>query len=419
MIRKLRFKFVLYATCSVAVLLLLILGSINIANFTQTGNDADAVTNQLVLGQGSFPFDPFSPIPPNNETPTGTPAEDPGPHGPGSLENDASIRYFTVAFDEIGNGRMVKKAMRDDTVTDLQAIEWARGLTQGKGWTKTYYRYRAYLVGAETYVSVIDFSRELAPSYRVLWSSIIGSSIGIVATMLLLIPVSKILVRPLEASRKKQQRFISDASHELKTPITIISANNEIIEMEQGASESTKTIAKQVNRLSMMVKNLNSLARIDELEKTEFASFDLAELCTDVITSFNDSITAKGLKFESEIPATLAFKGDYSLMQKMLTIFLDNALKYATDHVRFALYTKGESQKEKRIVIKVRNDAEGIPDGPLDRVFERFYRSDWARGSEIEGSGIGLSIAQEIVSKHSGRIFAKGENGDFVIKAEF
>ncbi|MBO6284729.1 MAG: HAMP domain-containing histidine kinase [Bacilli bacterium] len=411
MIEKFRRKFIAYATASVFVLLLLIFGAINIVNFTVVASDADTVTQTLADEGGKF------------DEPRGQPGQQQpgqfepgsGEMGPHSPEMKMSARYFTVSVDAEGNAAVVSFKFTEQTVTPEGSMEWAKEIVGGRstGWTRTYYRYRIYFVDNLTYVSVIDFARELTPSYRVLWSSLVGSGIGILVSFLILIPVSKIFVKPLIASDKKQKRFISDASHELKTPLTIISANNEIIEAEQGESEATRMIDKQVGRLTAMVKNLNALAHIDESGLAGKSPFDLAALCTDVVDNYRGPFKKKNIHFEVEIPAKLQFIGDEGSIRKLLSILLDNAQKYALTTAEFHLYHNGE-----RTAIKVINDAEGIEEGSLDRVFERFYRSDVARSSGIEGSGIGLSIAKEIVAKSGGRIRAKGENGTFIIKAE-
>ena len=412
MIERFRKKFIAIATAAIGMLLILILSGINIANFTMVAADADQLTSALAENGGAFQ----EPIPRENP---GVPPEEGGDFVPGGARPDGpekrmSARYFTIKIDGNGNASAVKIAMSEFTVTEAEAIQWAVSLANGsKGWTRVNYRYRVYNYENYTYVSVVDYSRELSPSYRVLWGSLIGSAVGIVITFALLIPISKALVKPLIVSDKKQRRFISDASHELKTPLTIISANNQILETVYGESDSTKAIDKQVNRLSSMVKNLNALARLDENREVILGELDLAALSSDAVTAIEGSFEAKGVKFSAEIPSSLKYRGDESMLQKLLSILFENALKYALTECEFHLYTVGE-----RICIKVINDADGIDDGTLDQVFERFYRGEAARASGTEGSGIGLSIAKEIVLRHSGRIIAKGENGRFIIKVE-
>ena len=411
MIRKLRWKLVGYATTSIFLFLLIILGTINLVNFSLVAEEADQITQTIADNGGTF-----APIPqtPGQEGmgPGGAPTPlDPG--GPGSPEAAASSRYFTVAFDKSGNGTLVEKRILDQTVSDENAIAWAKTLlSKNKGWTETYFRFRSYRFEGKDYVTVLYFDRELHPSYRILYASIIGGVGGTLVSFAALIPLSALFVKPLVASRKKQQRFISDASHELKTPLTIISANKEILELEQGESEATKAIGKQVGRLNAMVKNLNALANMDEGVKPVMGSFDLARTCMEMVDGFQGAFEKKGIALEAEIPLQLPFNGDQTMIRQLVSILLDNALKYSKTEARFSLLPSGD-----RTTILVRNDAD-VPDGPLDRVFERFYRADEARAGASEGSGIGLSLAMEIVKSCNGRISAKGENGFFLIKAE-
>lgn len=412
MIRKLRQKLVAYATLSIFFFLLIILGTINLVNFGMVADEADAITLRIaenggsIDGKGDVPPSPGEQGQGDSNRPT---PSDPG--GPGGPEMDASARYFTVAFAKDGTATLVAKRMMDETVTDQAAISWATNLKgKEKGWTETYFRFRSYAYQDKTQVTVLYFDRELGPSYRVLYASIIGGVSGTLVSFLVLIPLSALFVKPLVASRKKQQRFISDASHELKTPLTIISANTEILEIEQGETDATKTIAKQVARLTAMIKNLNTLAAMDEGVKPVLGSFDLASTCIEMVDAFQGPLEKKGIALQTEIPESHPFNGDETMIRQLLSILLDNAVKYAKTQVEFHLYTNGN-----RTTIKVKNDAD-VPEGSLDRVFERFYRSDEARVTE--GNGIGLSIAMEIVKTLGGRISAKGENGFFIIKVE-
>lgn len=447
-VKKLRAKFVIVATASVFVLLLLILGSINISNFALVASDADAITEKIAGFGGSFPTNAFSSYystssvqalyddnaaeatsesRPEETAPQGENSTDQGeqfpggdnPQGPSSVEVLASIRYFTYRFDESMTGEEITLNM--SLVDSSEALEWSFslvGATSSIGWTRTYYRYRLYELEdsgvAYTYVTIIDESRELAPSYRVLWGSLIGSGIGLFAAFVAIFFISKTVFKPLEESQRRQKRFISNASHELKTPLAIISANAEILEIEYGDNESTTTIARQVKKLNEMVKNLNALAKIDEIEKVTLGTFSLSDAVYDVASGFLKAFANKGKTLTLDIQEGVAFKGDEAMMRQLTSVILDNALKYADSHAEFSL-----TEHDGRITIEEHNDCKDVVDGPLDSLFERFYRSEEVRASSIEGSGIGLSIAKEVVGNHHGRISAYGENGIFHIKADF
>ena len=421
MIKKLRWKFTIYAELSIFALLAIILVSINVANFVGVASNADQITLAIANGGGQFDNRPDK----GPETPgenqqdingdAGRPDFRPDPTSPDSPETKDSTRFFTVKIDANGSASLLPSAFKMNAVSDAEAIEWAKTIANNnKGWTRTYYRYRTYQLDSDPgakYVTVIDQGRELSPSYRVLWASIIGSAAGLGASFIVLIFTSKRFVKPLEISDKKQKRFISDASHELKTPLTIISANAELIEMESGKNEHVDAIEHQVGKLTVMIRELNELARIEELD-TIATKINVADIAAESFDAFKPAFEGRELKYESSIPDSIIANTNENAIRKLLSIILENASKYALSHVRFEIKEEGN-----RVIIVCSNDAELTDDGPMDRVFERFYRSDEMRG-KVEGSGIGLSIAKGIVERLKGRIYAKAKDGEFIIKIE-
>ena len=417
MIKKLRRKFIIFAELSIFALLAVILVSINVANFVMVANDADTITQILADNKGAFPVreggQEGGPIPP--EQTSQTPQFNEGPMGPRSPETKDSVRFFSIKINADGTATPVERGFHINAVAEEEAIAWAKTLSsKSVGWTRTYYRFRAYTPADEPttrYVTVIDQGRELSPSYRVLYASLIGSGVGLVVSLLILFFVAKQFVKPLEISDKKQRRFISDASHELKTPLTIISANAELLELEHGENENVAAIVKQVGHLTNMVRDLNDLARVGE--KTEKSKFDIATIADEMFRTFETSFQAKNIKATSNLPTSLEFESNEGLVRKLLSIVLENASKYALSYVNFSV-----KSEQSRAIIICKNDANLASNGPMDKVFERFYRSDEARGSSIEGSGIGLSIAKEIVTTLNGRIYAYGEGKEFILKTE-
>ena len=426
MINKLRWKFILYAELSIFALLTVILVSINAVNFGLVASDADKITYEIALNGGSFGpgRDHHEPGNPNESVEgdilDGRDQERPFPDidlGPNNPEMRDSVRFFTIQIDENGIATIPTDSFHINVVSQEEAIAWGKELLgTEKGWSHVYYRYRCYQLSNNpgyTYVTVIDQSRELSPSYRVLNASIIGSVAGLAISFLVLFFASKWFVAPLVASDKKQKRFISDASHELKTPLTIISANAELLELEHGENENITTIHNQVRRLTTIIRQLNDLAKLEE-ETLLSEKFDICAVADEAIQNFSASFKNKNIDFQCELPeGELIVQKNESAVRGLFSILLDNAAKYGLTHANLKIY-----QQESRVVIRISNDARNIEDGPMDRVFERFYRSDEARGNNIEGSGIGLSIAKAIVTKLGGRIYAKGKDGEFIIKVE-
>ena len=417
MTKKLRRKFIAYAAISLAFLLFAILGSINIANFILVANQADGVTASLARNGGAFPdFGPgFNP----GEFPGGVPGQGPGgipdqPFAPDSPDLQSSVRYFTVSFPTADAPVLVASKMYN--IEQETAFKWAKeayASQKATGWKATYYRFRSYRYNNVDYVSFIDQSRELAPSYNVLNASIVGGLSGLAVSILLLLPLSKWMIKPTEEAWRKQKRFVSDASHELKTPLSIISANNELSELTYGENEQTKAIGKQVKTMNRLVKNLNALAKLEEGETLGKTDLDLSSIIAEISSGFAYK-NKEGKTFETDIEENIHFQGEEAHIRTLYSTVLDNAFKYGLTSIKLSLHKEGD-----RIVTLIDNDAHLAEDGPLDRVFERFYRSDEARASEVEGSGIGLSLAKEIVLAHHGRIYAKAQSSHFLLKIEF
>lgn len=221
------------------------------------------------------------------------------------------------------------------------------------------------------------------------------------------------MVKPIEENFAKQKRFISDVSHELKTPLAIIALNNDIEMAEHGENANTANISKQVKQLNKIVASLNELAKLDEDEKVPFTSFDLTTLAKETIVSFKGIANQYQKSFKYEIEENLTYIGNPEKIKRLISILLDNAVKYSKSFISIKIYSSN-----KNIFMKVENDTNGIPEGNLNAVFERFYRLEEARSSNVSGNGIGLSMAKEIVSIHHGQISANGMNDIFKISVK-
>src|SRR5574344_1452411 len=273
MIKNLRIKFILYTMLSVFFLMAVILFTVNIIKYSQVGASADKITDVLAANNGTFP---------------GGGGIGGGQNNPGSSlgpETAYDTRYFTVTYTD-GTVSAVN-VDRIASIDKATAQSYAASVySKSRGW---YGDYRYLVSNKDTKTKLIifiDYSRELAPSRVVLFTSLSVFAAGLAVSFVVVFFVSKRFVQPLEENNRKQKRFISDASHELKTPITIISANAEILEMQYGENESTKSIVKQVGRLSEMVKELNSLSRLNEEEKVAMVKFDLTSAFLDAASSF-------------------------------------------------------------------------------------------------------------------------------------
>lgn len=252
-----------------------------------------------------------------------------------------------------------------------------------------------------TYVAFLDTSERNHALGNFFTSSMIIAAISYTVLAILIILSSKLVFKTTEESYKKQKAFITNASHELKTPLTIISTDLELVEMDHGKSEWTESIHDQVIRLNAMTKQLVTLSKLDEGNSTNypFSEFSLSKLAEESVDSFTPTFKSKKITLNSDIASDINMRGNVYLINELFYIFFDNALKYTKNNGEVNLRVKKNSNRKNEIVFF--ND---IEDNEIDTnlLFERFYRSP--NSVTKEGSGIGLSIAKEIVELHKGKI---------------
>ena len=241
-------------------------------------------------------------------------------------------------------------------------------------------------------------------------------AVFVLRSNMILIFTSKLIVMPIAKAHRKQKEFITSASHELKTPITVIRADADILQMDNPDNEWIEDIKKQAENLTAMTNSLVSLARMDErnghIKRVVFPVSDLAE---EAVHSYNALALDSGKHFTYDITPDLTCCGDSSSVRQLFTILLDNAFKYSSGkgNIDFKLYSSGSY-----IVLIVSNDVDNIDKNLTDRMFDRFYRAD-STSAKITGYGLGLSIAKAIVSEHNGSIKAKMDGSQrIIIKAQ-
>ena len=414
MIRRLQKKFILLAVLTVFLVLLVLIGTINIINYRHMVADADSTLQILAEHRGYFPVQ-YRMLPrdgsQDNVSPFGRRSTTP--------ELPYQTRYFTAFFN--GEGKLFHINMENIASIDGPgAISLAQEIFGGgkeKGFAGDY-RFRRCAAETGTMLIFLNISREQTTVRSFLLASIVISLAGLLAVLLLLTLLSGRIVRPIAESYEKQKQFITDAGHELKTPITIINADADVLETELENSEWIADIRRQTGRLTSLTSDLIYLSKMNEdgagLLMSEFPLSDTVE---ETVQSFRAVAMSRGLSLSETVRPGLSMYGDEKSIGRLVSILLDNACKYtpADGSISVSLDKSGRS-----VHLTVENTADNIAQGSADRLFERFYRTDSSRSSESGGFGLGLSVAKAITEAHKGKIRAWSEDGaSLTVRAEF
>lgn len=239
--------------------------------------------------------------------------------------------------------------------------------------------------------------------------SIIFGVLGLAALFLLSTFLTRWLTAPVVNSLEAQKRFISDAGHELKTPLTIISSSIDLLEDEFGAKKNLQYIRLETNRMTVLVNELLTLARIGNTSIPDnFRTFSLSSALVGIALPFESLAYENRISFEINIEDSILFYGNEEQIQRLLSILLDNAFHYTDKEGKISV---SAVHMRKKIILTVSNTGEPIPEDKRDKIFQRFYRVNEARETNHTHYGLGLSIAHSIVERHHGKISVDCENG--------
>ncbi|MFI3313911.1 MAG: HAMP domain-containing sensor histidine kinase [Eubacteriales bacterium] len=397
--RALRKKFIVISVSVVFVVLLLIAAVINVYNFLEIDSKANDIIAILADNDGEFPQ--IMPLPPmqnqahvNQETPYTT-------------------RFFTVTTDE--SGRLVSVNTRSiQRISTENAVEMAKTVLERSSFYKYYdqYCYAIIPLNGENLVIFVDCSEEFAFFNGLLQASIVVCLVALVAVFLLIVWVSKWAVAPMVEGYRKQQQFVTNISHELKTPLSIIKTNTEVLEVEHGESQWSESIHNQIGRLNGLVNYLVSLSKLDEVgRKTMMVDFSLSDAAWETVDSFAPLLHQAGKELVVDIAPDLTYCGDEQSIRLLLSTLMENAVKYSNCDSPVTVTVR---QGKNKVECTLTNGADDLETKSYDVLFERFYRLDGSRNSKTGGFGIGLAIAKTIVRNHGGDIRALSGDGKVI-----
>ena len=404
MFKSLRRKFVATSVASVAVVIILMASTLNFINYYKMGQRVD--DSLYEASKSSALVTIFSDGEEDMIVTKNTASKTPNNNG------------FSIA--KIDENKNVIRSYRDDVLIkgkdDLQKLVTdAVNESSTSGYVGTY-RYLKVNNDAGNLVLLLNTQRDLDSFHAFMRNSIIVSSIVILSVFILLVLISKKVIAPIQQSYQKQKQFITDASHELKTPLAIIRSNTDVLELENGDSKWTKNIQNQVDRLTSLVNSLVVFSRMEEKDTAEKVKFNLSESLHARIDDFEELASFQKKHIIADIDNNIYYRGEQQAIVQLMDILLENAIKYATKETNINITLK---KNKKYATMKISNQA-NVKKGDLRKVFDRFYRLDESRNSTIKGYGIGLSMAKLITEKHKEAIKAYApEDGIFKIEVRF
>ena len=387
--KTLRKKFILFAMAAVTVLLVVLIGAINGFSWIILDRQSDDILHALAGENEKFRPMEF---------------REPKPFAPSmNMDTIQSARFFTVLTDR--NGTVLEVNLdRISSVSAEQAAQYAAQVTDASGKIDGY-KYAVKPVGAGRLIFFMDTANQLGTFVMVLS---ISSAIACICWLLILLFVvlfSGRVVRPILAGMEKQKQFITNAGHELKTPLAIIRSNNDAATLIYGENKYSRNIRTQTQRLDVLMTNLLTLAKLDEETKLPTERVDISELIGGMLPVCEDAAAEKQIALSSGIQPHVFLQVHRDAFSQMISILLDNAVKYTPQGgtIRVCVMRDGG-----HVEITEENTCEGPSDGDPERLFERFYRGDGARtqSNPASGYGIGLSAARAIAETFGGKLTA-------------
>lgn len=410
MIKQLQRKFILSAMLAISILLLVVLGGINIFNTVSIKKQTDkllatlaqvensAIT--LMLPQVRDSWDFFSEVVTQDDT--------------------LGAIYFVVREDNKGFIRTVDTS-HISSISVQEAGEYVKLAKRSGDADGTAGRFKYISVQTvgnlgKTYI-FLDVTKQVSNTWRVLFLSV---GIGVLCwgvMFLFIVLLSKKVINPIAANIEKQKQFVTDAGHELKTPLAIIMANTDAMELCYGENKYSKNIRSQIFRLKDLTQDLLSLAKMEESPETKIKEkFSMTNLVEETVGFFSENIAEKQIVLQTDFQPGVMIHSNREQVARLVSILMDNASRYTQTggHIEATLMQAG-----KEAIFLVSNTAENLENLQVDKVFDRFYRGDDARTQKSGGSGIGLSAAHAIVQALKGAISVRIENKErifFMVK---
>ncbi len=398
--KTLRKRFIFFAMAAVTVLLCFLVGAINGLNWILLEGQADAVLDMLVRSDGTFQKMDFNPPPPSLQ--------------PMNMDTMHAARFFTVKSDQNGTILDVNtdqiSAIDQETAAGYARMVYQSGTDSGK---INGYKYAVKETDTDRLTFFMDTTGQRNSFFTVLNAS---CAIAVLCWFLLFLFVNLFsgkAIRPILAGMEKQKQFITNAGHELKTPLSIIQAGNDAMALIYGENKYNVHIRSQTKRLNILMSHLLTLAKLDEEIPLVLETVSVGALTRELLAAYEDAAGLCGISFTAKVESGLTMETNQEGFCQVLTILLDNALKYtpAEGSITFQLV-----KQNGHIRLTCENTCDPSREPDPERFFERFYRGDSARtqAADSSGYGIGLSAARAICENCGGKLKAAYPDGETI-----
>lgn len=399
MIKKLRNKFIFVNMLIVTIMLSLIFGFIYHSTSTDLKEESIAMMQRIASNPMQLAR-------------------------PSTANRDFNLPYFAVVVNSYGDVVQISSSSFDlsDRNMLLSIIEETANASEDIGILKSYdLRYLRYKDYSGFSFVFTDISSERAILHNLSEVFILIGSIGFLIFLGISYLLANWAIKPVEDAFIKQKQFIADASHELKTPLTVINSSVDLLSSKQCSAEEQNLLIGNISTMSTQMKNLVEemlqLARMDSNRgQQNLTAVSLSAIANECVMVFEPLFFEKELNFSYEITDNINLKGDSQKLEELINILLDNAQKYSSPKGSVKLELKRSGNH--KCLLAVSNEGQAISEEEIKNIFKRFYRADKARTNK--GSyGLGLAIAEGIVNLHHGKISAKSENGLNIFQVEF
>ena len=415
MFRRLRLQFIVVATIAVSIMLISIIGILNASKYATSEKRINKILDLLSKNNGVLPDEEVVEKILGRKT---------------NPDIIVQYRYFSAYVDST-NKVITMNTEHIANLSETDVIFYIRKILSGKNrygnFTTTdgqKFAYKLSLHEDESkLIVVLDTTSYIEDRADLIDTSVFIFFSNLVFFIIIFVIFSGKVMLPFLENYRNQKAFITNAGHELKTPLAIISANNELCEMIGGENEWTKSTKEQVERMTDLINRLVVLARFEEKseDKSDVAekNINFSDIVTKSANSFKSMAIKGGKNFESNIQKNLCISGDDGAIYELVNILIDNANKYCDDGgtVGVGLLQHGITfKKAKLVVYNTYKSGKGVD---YSRFFERFYREDKSHNSNVSGYGVGLSIAGNIVKRHKGKIHISYKNDTIYFNVYF